>query len=146
MKSPTSTDFTTTLETTLVVVKTSSLCSTLVIKPPIHSLSASTNRKTRTIKTTITSTISPARSSPNSKKKQMYLQTPTSSTRGSLMTLDISEQMGSYGKELIGPLRSNRQVTYAGEQMRVDALAERDTEEDTYYIWTKSFRSPNPGT
>jgi hypothetical protein len=62
------------------------------------------------------------------------------------MTLDISEQMGSYGKELIGPLRSNRQVTYAGDQMRVDALAERDTEEDTYYIWTKSFRSPNPGT
>jgi SRSO17 transposase len=58
---------------------------------------------------------------------------------------DLPEQIESYGKDWIGPLRSNRKVTYAGEELRVDALAERiDTverniEDDTYHIWTKKL-------
>jgi hypothetical protein len=45
----------------------------------------------------------------------------------------------------IGPLRSNRKVTYAGEELRVDALAERidtierDVDEEIYHIWTKKL-------
>jgi hypothetical protein len=35
------------------------------------------------------------------------------------------KRIESYGKDWIGPLRSNRQVTYAGEEFRVDALKER---------------------
>ena len=58
----------------------------------------------------------------------------------------LIEHIESYEKDWIGPLRSNRQVTYDQEEMRVDALAERiDTTErkidgDTYNIWTKKLR------
>jgi hypothetical protein len=51
----------------------------------------------------------------------------------------------SYGKDRVGPLRSNRHVTYAGEDFRVDALGERidtterDIDDDTYHIWTKKL-------
>ena len=51
----------------------------------------------------------------------------------------------SYGKDWIGPLRSNRLVSYGNEEMRVDALAERiDTTEreidgELYHIWTKKL-------
>ena len=61
----------------------------------------------------------------------------------------LPEHTESYGKDWIGPLRSNRQVTYGGEELSVDALAERiDTaerniEDDTYHIWTKNFPSPS---
>jgi len=57
----------------------------------------------------------------------------------------LPEQIESYGKDWIGPLRSNRKVTYAGEELRVDALAERidtverDVDEETYHIWTKKL-------
>jgi SRSO17 transposase len=57
----------------------------------------------------------------------------------------LIEHIESYEKDWIGPLRSNRQVTYDQEEMRVDALAERiDTTErkingDTYNIWTKKL-------
>ena len=38
----------------------------------------------------------------------------------------------SHGKDWIGPLRSNRKVTYAGEEISVDVLEERiDTAEHT---------------
>jgi SRSO17 transposase len=58
---------------------------------------------------------------------------------------DLLEYIESYGKDWIGPLRSNRQVTYAGEEIRVDALAERintterDIDDETYHIWTKKL-------
>jgi len=58
---------------------------------------------------------------------------------------DLPEHIESYDKDWIGPLRSNRQVTYGGEDIRVDALEERiDTTErtvddDTYHIWTKKL-------
>ncbi len=51
----------------------------------------------------------------------------------------------SYGKDWVGPLRSNRQVEFANKERRVDALEERiDTEEreiddETYNIWTKTL-------
>jgi SRSO17 transposase len=51
----------------------------------------------------------------------------------------------SYGKDWVGPLRSNRQVTYENEEMRVDALAERidkverEIDDETYKIWTKTL-------
>lgn len=50
---------------------------------------------------------------------------------------DLPKQIESYGKDWIGPLRSNRQVTYAGEELRVDELAERiDTvERDVFEMW-----------
>ncbi|QSG14494.1 IS4 transposase [Halapricum desulfuricans] len=42
----------------------------------------------------------------------------------------LPEYIGSYDKDWIGPLRSNRQVTYGREEIRVDALEERiDTTE-----------------
>jgi hypothetical protein len=58
---------------------------------------------------------------------------------------DLPKQIESYHKDCIDPLRSNRQVTYAGEEIRVDAPAERiDTVErnindDTYHIWVKKL-------
>ena len=57
----------------------------------------------------------------------------------------LVEHIESYGNDWIGPLRSNRQVTYAGEEISVDALAERidtverDVEDETYHIWTKKL-------
>jgi len=57
----------------------------------------------------------------------------------------LPEHIESYGKDWIGPLRSNRKVPYAGEELRVDALAERidtverDVDDDTYHIWTKKL-------
>ncbi len=63
----------------------------------------------------------------------------------------LPEHIESYGRDWIGPLRSNRQVTYTGEQMRVDALAElidtveRDIEHDTDHIWTRKLFISKPG-
>ena len=37
----------------------------------------------------------------------------------------LVKHIESYGNDWIGPLRSNRQETYAGEEIGVDALAER---------------------
>ena len=57
----------------------------------------------------------------------------------------LPEHIESYGKDWIGPLRSNRQVTYAGEEIRVDALeeridtVERNIEDENYHIWTKKL-------
>ncbi|PHQ42413.1 IS701 family transposase, partial [Halorubrum sp. C191] len=57
----------------------------------------------------------------------------------------LPELIESSEKDWIGPLRSNRQVTYGGEEIRVDALAERidtverDVEDETYHIWTKKL-------
>ena len=57
----------------------------------------------------------------------------------------LIEHIESYGKDWIGPLRSNRLVSYGNEEMRVDALAERiDTTEreidgELYHIWTKKL-------
>jgi len=51
----------------------------------------------------------------------------------------------SYKKDWVGPLRSNRQVTYDGEEKRVDALEEgidteeREIDDETYNIWTKTL-------
>jgi hypothetical protein len=58
---------------------------------------------------------------------------------------DLVKHVESYGKDWVGPLRSNRQVTYDNEQMRVDALEERidkvarEINEETYKIWTKTL-------
>jgi SRSO17 transposase len=58
---------------------------------------------------------------------------------------DLIGHLESYDKDWIGPLRSNRQVTYDQEEMRVDALAERiDTREreiddERYHIWIKKL-------
>ncbi|SFP95476.1 hypothetical protein SAMN05216277_11310 [Halolamina pelagica] len=55
------------------------------------------------------------------------------------------DHIEAYGKDWIGPLRSNRKVTYAGDVIRINALAERidtterDIEDDTYHIWTKKL-------
>ena len=56
---------------------------------------------------------------------------------------DLIKHVESYGKDWIGPLRSNRQVTYGGEEIRVDALeeridkTERSIDDETYNIWTQ---------
>ena len=56
---------------------------------------------------------------------------------------NLTEYIESYGKDWVGPLRSNRQVTYGGEEIRVDALAERidtverEIDDETYKIWTQ---------
>ena len=58
---------------------------------------------------------------------------------------NLAEYIESYDKDWIGPLRSNRQVTYDQEEMRVDALAERidtterEVDDDLYHIWTKKL-------
>jgi len=58
---------------------------------------------------------------------------------------DLIEHVESYNKDWVGPLRSNRKVIYANEEMRVDALAERidtqprDVDDETYEIWTKKL-------
>ncbi len=57
---------------------------------------------------------------------------------------NLIKHVESYGKDWIGPLRSNRQVTFDNEEMRVDALeeridkVEREIDEETYNIWTKT--------
>jgi SRSO17 transposase len=57
--------------------------------------------------------------------------------------LDLIQHVESYDKDWIGPLRSNRQVTYGGEEIRVDSLeeridkVERDIDNETYRIWTQ---------
>ena len=57
----------------------------------------------------------------------------------------LIEHVESYGKDWVGPLRSNRQVTYANKERRVDALEERIDKEarkiddKTYKIWTKTL-------
>src|SRR5699024_7315930 len=56
---------------------------------------------------------------------------------------NLTEYIESYGKDWVGPLRSNRQVTYGGEEIRVDALeeridkTEREIDDETYKIWTQ---------
>ena len=56
---------------------------------------------------------------------------------------NLIEYIESYDKDWIGPLRSNRQVTYGGEEIRVDALeeridkTEREIDDETYKIWTQ---------
>ena len=51
----------------------------------------------------------------------------------------------SYNKDWVGPLRSDRQVTYANEEIRVDALEERidkeerEIDDEIYKIWTKKL-------
>ncbi|ELY58734.1 IS701 family transposase [Natronococcus jeotgali] len=58
---------------------------------------------------------------------------------------ELIKHVESYGKDWIGPLRSNRKVTYANQEMRVDALEERidkeerEIDEETYKIWTKTL-------
>src|SRR5699024_99125 len=58
---------------------------------------------------------------------------------------DLIKHVESYGKDWIGPLRSNRQVTFDNEEMRVDALeeridkVEREINEETYKIRTKTL-------
>ncbi len=58
---------------------------------------------------------------------------------------ELIKHVESYGKDWIDLFRSNQQVTYANEEMRVDALGERiDKEErrideETYKIWTKTL-------
>ena len=58
---------------------------------------------------------------------------------------DLIGHLESYDTDWIGPLRSNRQVTYDQEEMRVDALSkridttEREINDDTYNIWTKKL-------
>ncbi len=58
---------------------------------------------------------------------------------------DLIEHAESYDKDWVGPLRSNRQLTYDGEEMRVDALEERidkierEIDDETYNIWTKTL-------
>jgi len=58
---------------------------------------------------------------------------------------NLTKYIESYNKDWIGPLRSNRQVTYDQEEMRVDALAERidtterEVDDDLYHIWTKKL-------
>ena len=58
---------------------------------------------------------------------------------------NLAEYIESYDKDWIGPLRSNRQVTYDQEEMRVDALAERidtterEVDDNLYHIWTKKL-------
>jgi hypothetical protein len=53
---------------------------------------------------------------------------------------DLIEHVESYDKDWAGPLRSNRQVIYDNEEMRVDALeeridtVERDIDDETYNI------------
>ena len=57
----------------------------------------------------------------------------------------LPEHIESSDKDWIGPLRSNRQVAYGGEELRVDALAkridtaERNIKDETYHIWTKKL-------
>ena len=51
----------------------------------------------------------------------------------------LIKHVESDGKDWIGPLQSNRQVTYANKEMRVDALEEREIDEETYKIWTKTL-------
>ena len=57
----------------------------------------------------------------------------------------LIKHVESYGKDWVGPLRSNRKVTYANEEMRVDALEERidkeerEIDDETYKIWTKKL-------
>jgi len=56
---------------------------------------------------------------------------------------ELIKHVESYGKDWVGPLRSNRQVTYGGEEIRVDALeeridkVEREIDDETYKIWTQ---------
>ncbi|WP_302080167.1 IS701-like element ISHwa4 family transposase [Salinibaculum rarum] len=56
----------------------------------------------------------------------------------------LIEHVESHGKDWIGPLRGNRQVTYANKERRVDALEEcidkeeREVDGETYKIWTKT--------
>ena len=58
---------------------------------------------------------------------------------------DLIGRIESHGKDWVGPLRSNRKVTYANEEMRVDALAERidkeerEIDDETYKVWTKKL-------
>ena len=58
---------------------------------------------------------------------------------------ELVEHVESYNRDRISVLKSDRQVEYGGERIRVDALAERiDTTErevdgETYKIWTKTL-------
>ena len=57
----------------------------------------------------------------------------------------LIKHVESHQKDWIGPLRSNRQVTFADEEKRVDALAEsidteeREIDDEVYNIWTKTL-------
>jgi len=56
---------------------------------------------------------------------------------------NLLEHIESYNKDWLGPLRSNRNVTYGGEEISVDALEERidkqerEIDDETYKIWTQ---------
>jgi len=56
---------------------------------------------------------------------------------------NLIDHIESYDKDWIGPLRSNRNVTYGGEEIHVDALderidkVEREIDDETYKIWTQ---------
>ncbi len=63
-----------------------------------------------------------------------------------MRSIEISTRtVESYGKDWIGPLRSNRQVTFANEEMWIDPLfqcvdtEEREVGDETYNIWTKTL-------
>ncbi len=57
----------------------------------------------------------------------------------------LIKHVESYKKDWIGPLRSNRQVTFDSEEKRVDALEEcidteeREIDDEVYNIWTKTL-------
>ena len=58
---------------------------------------------------------------------------------------ELIKHVKSHRKDWIGPLRSNRQVTFDDEEKRVDALAEsidteeREIDDEVYNIWTKTL-------
>ena len=62
---------------------------------------------------------------------------------------NLTEYIESYGKDWIGPLRSNWNVTYGGEEIYVDALkeridkTEREIDNETYKIRTQKPLSRN---
>jgi Transposase DDE domain. len=57
----------------------------------------------------------------------------------------LIKHIESHQKDWIGPLRSNRQVTFADEEKRVNALAEsidteeREIDDEIHNIWTKTL-------
>jgi SRSO17 transposase len=59
---------------------------------------------------------------------------------------EFIEHLEGYDKEWVSAIKSDRNVVYAGDRMRVDALAERiDTQPrtvdgETYHIWTKKLQ------
>ena len=58
---------------------------------------------------------------------------------------DLVETIEAHGKDWIGPVRSNRLVEFANEELRVDELheqvdlTEREIDDVTYHIWTRKL-------